>query len=1035
MLSRNISITLAFSILSLSLFLQPCTPIFRLSTARFCNDCYAPPLDGMEPPLPFGYRISNLSQPAVPLQPISGPEATIVICVEFADVYHSKEQSEIHNIVFKRMNDYYREVSFGSTFIVGNTTRWYRVDNSMSYYGTDGLSIDDPNRDGYPDSWRLIHDAVRLADGDVNFKQYSHVIVVHAGNGEESSRVNSDIWSVYYEELSISTNDGVTITHASLMPESEVGADVLGVYVHEFGHELGLPDLYDVTYRQDFVGRWCLMGMGTWNGKPPGSSPAHLLAWCKIKLGWIKTSSIKRVDSNSFANLTLNPIENSAPGYYAIKMPLAGGNYYLAEVRQKVGFDSSLPSSGLLVTQIDEGLSSGYGIVRVKDANPSYTLDDAAFQVQQTFRDKDNNVAVSVLSAGSLSLVVNVERRPPAPDLTVANVGLDPSTPRVGETVTFSAEVKNMGTATADSFRVSCYLDGKRLSTTVFSLDEGASATMRVTWNATSGSHLVKFAVDELSSLELSKDNNEASLRFIVGFLLTVKTPYTNFWVKVNGTSYEANVNGRIQTSILAGSYKIEVQTPVSTPKGVRGMFVKWDDGETQNPRFVNIGSDLTLTALYKTQYYLAVEANGGIVSGEGWYDAGSSAIVTASSPCKVIDGKSRHVFTRWSGDLTNSSTTLTIAMNSPHAVTSNGKVQYYLKVSSRYGNARGEGWYDAGSTASFSIDALIDCGNGSRRVFLGWIGNATAKEVESSVLMNSPKMVMGNWKTQHKVSFSSIGLPNGVSLTTIVNQSSHSGVTPFQHSDWFDEGESLSVGISPSKLAITEIDFSFINWRNSGGQTVNFPQNVSGTQAFTAVFNPTGGCFISLATYGSELSSEAQYLRNFRDQKVLKTFAGYQFMAAFNRVYYQLSPFVSRAILENPVLRLGVKFALYPLLAALHIGSVTYASLSFNPELAVVVAGFMATSLIGIIYVTPPLLFLLLIRRLLQAPMPKTSSVLKVLGIPWTASLALVLIGEGLVSPSIFAVGAAAFVFFTFLLSSIGVAVRIAQPPRAGLV
>ncbi len=48
-----------------------------------------------------------------------------------------------------------------------------------------------------------------------------------------------------------------------------------GVYVHEFGHAFGLPDLYDVDYSSKGVGHWSLMSGGSWNGnlgRYPGSS-------------------------------------------------------------------------------------------------------------------------------------------------------------------------------------------------------------------------------------------------------------------------------------------------------------------------------------------------------------------------------------------------------------------------------------------------------------------------------------------------------------------------------------------------------------------------------------------------------------------------------------------------------------------------------------------------------------------------------------------------------------------------------------------
>jgi hypothetical protein len=60
--------------------------------------------------------------------------------------------------------------------------------------------------------------------------------------------------------------------------------------------------------------------------------------------------------------------------------------------------------------------------------------------------------------------------------------------------------------------------------------------------------------------------------------------------------------------------------------------------------------------------------------------------------------------------------------------------------------------------------------------------------------------------------------------------------------------------------------------------------------------------CLIAKATYGSELSSEAQLLRSFRDDVAMCTFAGRNFTQAFNSWYYSFSPSVTQTISRYPV-------------------------------------------------------------------------------------------------------------------------------------
>jgi PKD repeat protein len=123
--------------------------------------------------------------------------------------------------------------------------------------------------------------------------------------------------------------------------------------------------------------------------------------------------------------------------------------------------------------------------------------------------------------------------------------------------------------------------------------------------------------------------------------------------------------------------------------------------------------------------------------------------------------------------------------------------------------------------------------------------------------------------------------------------------------------------------------------------------------------------CIIATATYGSELSPEVQYLRGFRDNFVLNTYAGRHFMSVFNAWYYSFSPEVASVISTNIALRNIMKILLYPLIGILHVISTIYYTFSFHSELAIVLSGIVASSLIGIIYVAPFVLIINYIKKL----------------------------------------------------------------------
>ena len=104
----------------------------------------------------------------------------------------------------------------------------------------------------------------------------------------------------------------------------------------------------------------------------------------------------------------------------------------------------------------------------------------------------------------------------------------------------------------------------------------------------------------------------------------------------------------------------------------------------------------------------------------------------------------------------------------------------------------------------------------------------------------------------------------------------------------------------------------------NDGGIYLSFvvlpPQNTPETTT------SEGGCLIATATYGSEMSQQVQQLRELRDNQLLQTISGTQFMAMFNDVYYSFSPVIADYERENPLFKEAVKLGLTPMLSSLAI-------------------------------------------------------------------------------------------------------------------
>jgi streptogramin lyase len=166
-------------------------------------------------------------------------------------------------------------------------------------------------------------------------------------------------------------------------------------------------------------------------------------------------------------------------------------------------------------------------------------------------------------------------------------------------------------------------------------------------------------------------------------------------------------------------------------------------------------------------------------------------------------------------------------------------------------------------------------------------------------------------------------------------------------------------------------------------------------TSTTTATTTPAGpACLIATATYGSELSPEVQLLRNFRDNSILKTSAGSGFMIAFNSWYYSFSPAVANYIDTHGVERGAMKALLYPAIGIMFVSSGVFTAMSGFPELAAVLSGLLASSLLGAVYVGLPLgLIMAKVRKMRGWKKQRVFE--KILGVTLAVGLGGVLLGE----------------------------------------
>jgi peptide/nickel transport system substrate-binding protein len=147
--------------------------------------------------------------------------------------------------------------------------------------------------------------------------------------------------------------------------------------------------------------------------------------------------------------------------------------------------------------------------------------------------------------------------------------------------------------------------------------------------------------------------------------------------------------------------------------------------------------------------------------------------------------------------------------------------------------------------------------------------------------------------------------------------------------------------------------------WATINGASAMIAQTqIKAANVFSGQPNPTTSqCLIATASYGSAFAPQVQFLRDFRDQKIDRTFAGYSFMTAFNLWYYSFSPAVAGTINVSPQLQSIMQILLYPLITILQLSASVFDAFSFQPELAAVIAGLVATALLGVVYLWIPLI------------------------------------------------------------------------------
>ncbi|MES9618762.1 immune inhibitor A domain-containing protein [Streptomyces tuirus] len=234
---------------------------------------------------------------------------------------------------------YYEKQSSGRYSVDGEVSDWVKVPYNEARYGnnacgdtncssvwnvvSDGLNawVAQQKAAGRTDA-QIKADVARFDewdrydfDGDGDFNEpdgyIDHFQIVHAGEDESAgggAQGTDAIWA--HRWYAFGTDAGASGPEQNKLGGAQIGSTGiwvgdytvqpenggLGVYAHEYGHDLGLPDHYDTAGGENSTGFWTLMSSGSWLGTGKneiGDLPGDMTAWDKMQLGWLNFDKAK----------------------------------------------------------------------------------------------------------------------------------------------------------------------------------------------------------------------------------------------------------------------------------------------------------------------------------------------------------------------------------------------------------------------------------------------------------------------------------------------------------------------------------------------------------------------------------------------------------------------------------------------------------------------------------------------------------------------------------------------------------------------
>ncbi|WP_296062947.1 Ig-like domain-containing protein [uncultured Amphritea sp.] len=349
-----------------------------------------------------------------------GEQRTLVMMVNFQDDSGNKPwtRTDVQN-TFNQVNDYYKEVSYGKTWLKTTVAGWYTLPVS-------GATC---NRTEYTNAADLA-----AANAGISVNDYDRIVYV-------------------WPRLSTCGWGGLGTVGGAPSRAWSNGKNVYSTFTHELGHNLGLYHAHDLDCGSATLGSNCSVVEYGDTADMMGAGRGHFNVYEKSRLGWLQPQTITNSGTYKLAPHELDSTQPLAlkvlKGYNST---FGANDWYYLEYRQAIGVDIALSystahnlTSGITVhTGNEQAGNTSY----LLDMNPSGNFAYAAIDVGQTYSDKNAGISMTTQWADSNGAEVYIDVPGGQQTCTRANPGLS-FTPgqsawvAAGTAITYSVTLQN----------------------------------------------------------------------------------------------------------------------------------------------------------------------------------------------------------------------------------------------------------------------------------------------------------------------------------------------------------------------------------------------------------------------------------------------------------------------------------------------------------------------------------------------------------------------------------------------------------------